>query len=716
MDDTRRSQAFDACLKEALALTREWMPRWLLQLQTTLRERESSARSNDEKQSLARARIALEAQRDPIASGFLAALAESVERSLPRAGGGGLRPLQSVKFDELELMGDDQVQETVELARVQQIVLMSVDEEQLALTALLSTAQGLEAVNPDANPLRGEVVVAALMQALKSARVEPAVRARWLQAGAVSLGRELRDTYVHLAQWLRRLGVKPAGFAVVQAPASRAPVAAAPAAAAVPARDAPAAQSADSLLTLDHLHQLLVGNLEQGSRGQGSGGDAQAGSGDAMVRTLASEVVSLMLKRIAADERLLPSVREMLQEMKPALQQLARTEPRFFADRQNPARRMLDAITERSLAFTSEHDQGYGLFAAQVRKILEAVRQPGPDLPARLEQRLDELNRLQTEAVAPAQVQARGLAVQTLVRVEQRNLLAERVAAEIRSRPDFDQAPEVVRRFLNSTWPQVIAQARLEVSDKAPAVKPGESPAARYTDVLSDLLWSSQTAQASLNRTRLAKVIPYVLRTLREGLDSIEYPREQSEPFFLALMGLHAAACKTVPNAPPREEPALPGTAPADLDDEPWIPRTEARDSCLMDDAWLEEPAAAPAPPSFQDTVPMPRDWAQIKAERTARQPPGGGAASSLSAVLPVGTWVDIVQDGQAMRWQITWASPHGTLFLFTGGGGRSLSMTRRGLERLIEQNRMRVIADHGVVDEALDEVARQAWLNSGRG
>jgi hypothetical protein len=67
------------------------------------------------------------------------------------------------------------------------------------------------------------------------------------------------------------------------------------------------------------------------------------------------------------------------------------------------------------------------------------------------------------------------------------------------------------------------------------------------------------------------------------------------------------------------------------------------------------------------------------------------------------------------VRWQITWASPHGTLFLFTGANGRSLSMTKRGLDRLQEQNRLRVVADHGVVDEALDEVTRQAWLNSAK-
>jgi hypothetical protein len=702
--DARDTQAFDSCLREALTLTREWIPRWLTQLQTALRDKESTTHQMGEKQGLVTARLALETHRDAVATGFLGSMAQAVEESLPGSSNGPRRA-RSVSFDELELMGDDQVQETVELARVQQVVQMSVDEEQLALTALLSTAQGHEVVNADANPLRAEVIVAALVKTLKCLPVDPAVRARWLQVGALALGSELRDMYLQLGMMLSQSGVEPAAYAVIQAPESRAaPNAHAGAnTGAAPVRGEGEAGhevlGSDALLTLDHLHQLLVGNLDQS--GDAPSDQGASGSGNAMVRTLASEVVSLMLKRIASDERLLPPVREMLQEMKPALQQLARTEPRFFADRQNPARRMLDAITERSLAFTSEQDRGYGPFSGQVRNILKALKTPGPDISERLEQLLDDLNRSEAEAVAPAQVQARGLAVQTLVRVEQRNLLAERVAAEIRSRNDFPKSPGVVRRFLTSAWSQVIAQARLEVSE-TPSIKPADSPAHRYTELLPDLLWSSQLALASLNRPRLVKIIPKVLRTLREGLDSIEYPREQTEAFFQALMGLHEAAYKTQRNEPPVVDEPL--SIQPEADDEPWMRRTEARNSCLMDDVFLDSPVTS-TQPAFLDTRPQQREWADLKAELAGQQ----------AASLPVGTWVDISQDGHAVRWQITWASPHGTLFLFTGANGRSLSMTKRGLERLQQQNRLRVIADNGVVAEALNEVTRQAWLNSAK-
>ena len=46
-------------------------------------------------------------------------------------------------------------------------------------------------------------------------------------------------------------------------------------------------------------------------------------------------------------------------------------------------------------------------------------------------------------------------------------------------------------------------------------------------------------------------------------------------------------------------------------------------------------------------------------------------------------------------------------------GGMESISLTLNGLERLQALGRLRVVADHGVVDDALDAVAREALRNS---
>lgn len=690
--NARAESPFDACLKEALDLSAVWVPRWLGALQETLEQREAAAANVREKQIFGQARAALASHRVIVAERFLVALAESLNSAQPRVATpvdmrpAGARSLSSLSFDELELMDHQQVQETVELARVQQVVVMAADEELVAFNARLSRAQGLDVVRHQSNPLRPEVVVASLMKALSGLHVDDAVRSRWLQVGAVSLGNELKRLYRQLTDQLDRWGVQPAGYVVVQTPQGRPASAAAPHPESVPAASL---VGSDTLLTLDHLHQLLVGNLDQS--GSVVPDQGASGSGNAMVRTLAAEVVTLMLRRIAEDTRLLKPVREMVRGLKPALLQLARNDPRFFSDRQNPARRLLDTVTARALAFTNEQDAGFAAFAQQLKDTVQALQAPTQNLPDLMPELLQRLSR--SEATID-QAPARGLAMQTLLRVEQRNLLAERVAVEMQSRNDFARAPGVVRRFLVGPWAQVVAQARMDASTEPAA--PTDAPAQRYMDFLPDLLWSSQLALASRNRPRLIKVIPSLLRTLREGLDSIDYPRPQTEAFFQALMGLHEAAYKTQRNdaAPPD----IPSSRQV-LETETWVHPAEARDSGFMEDLLIE------TQPVFLDTMPLQSDWQSL---HDAAPPPS-------AHTLAVGTWLDLREDDQDLRCQLTWASPHGTMFLFNAANGRTISLTRRGLERLQSLGRLRVVAHHGLVDEALDAVARQALLNSGR-
>ena len=682
--NARADTPFDACLQDALVLARDWIPRWLGQLQKALQQRAATASHHHEKQAYLHAGTVLVGARERVADRFLKALSDGMYAAMERDTGSPLRapstqrPWDGLSLEDLELMDHQQVQASVELARLQQVVRIAADAELLALGALLSGAQGLPAVRQEANPLRPEVVIAALMQAFSASQVDELARMRWLHAGAVPLGAELQRFYRDLALGLEQRNVQPAGYVVVPTVvAHRAP------AADVAAR--PESVLSDTkigdadLLTLDHLHQLLVGNLAHGGATVSDHG--ASGSGNAMVRTLAAEVVALMLRTIAQDQRLLPSVRDMVQQLKPSLLHLARSDPRFFADRHNPARRLLDTITARSLAFSSEQDTGYAAYAQQVHEVVQALQSSTNALPERI---AEQLRRLQPHG-APDQ----GLAMQTLVRVEQRHLLAEHVAAELQARPDFSRAPGLVRRFLCGPWAQVLAHARLHLGAAGEGCL-DDVPAQRYTDILTDLLWSCQLSQASLNRPRLVRVVPAILRTLREGLDSIDYPRPRAEAFFQGLMGLHEAAYKTRHNGD-LVVPLL--TRAAEPTPEPWMHAEEARHSGFMDTLLPE--------PDFADTEPFARELALVAPEPLPE--------------LAVGAWVELQQQDLVRRCQLRWASPHGTLYLFNTAEGHPITLTRQGLDRLGALGRLRVVAGHGVVDEALAAVARQAWINSGK-
>lgn len=679
---------FDACLKEALVLSADWVPRWLAALGNALQQKEASAVGATEQRSAGQARATLAAYQQRVTEHFLTALSQSMGSAAagqgdqdPVTGKAPARRLDTLSLDDLELMDHQQVQHTVELARIQQVVKMAVEEELVLLDARLSSARGLTVVSSKANPLHPEAIIGALIRALSKLHIEDDVRVQWLLIGALPLGQELRRFYRQLVDLLDRWGVQPAGYKVVQTPVGK-PADRGASRSSEDGLPMAAMTSKNELLTLDHLHQLLVGNVARGSNDATD--PSRALEANAMVRTLAVEVVTLMLRGIAEDVRLLGPVRELLLRLKPVLLALARNDPRFFADRSNPARRLLDVLTERALAFKSEQDAGFKAYVQQLRTIEQDLQVPASQLSQRIGELLARLGRTDPVTQAPA----RGLAMQTLVKVEQRNLLAERVASEIQARNDFARAPGVVRRFLTGAWAQVVAQARIR-AQAGDGLTPGDAPALRYMDVLPDLLWSSQHELASLNRPRLVKIIPGLLRTLREGLDSIDYPRAQADSFFQALMELQEPAYK-----PRRDE----DEAGIDLPDT-WVHPVEARDSGFMDDLRIE------SQPGFQDTEPMDPDWLRQRQTET----------TSNSRPLAVGTWVDLRDGDEDLRCQLTWASPHGTMFLFNAANGRSVSLTLRGLERLREMGRLKVVADHGLVDDALNAVTRQAFLNSGR-
>ena len=690
--NARVDGAFGVCMQSALDEVSVWVPHWLIALNDALRQRESAAGTFNEKQVYIQSRTVLANYRTRISTRFVEELSEVIQgvRSA-EAAGSGARKVQALSLDDLQLMDHDQVQGTVELARVQQIVRMAVDEDLAAFNARLCAARGLSVVKPDTNPLRPDVVVEALVRALGSLHLEESVRTRWLHSGAVPLGKSLQQFYASLTHLLDRLGVEPAGYTVVLVPSPRntaAEVQAAKSALNV-TESVPVSSGSgeDPLLTLDHLHQLLVGNLD-------NGGDAvtdlgTSGSGNAMVRTLAAEVVTLMMRRMAEDTRLLQAVRDLVQGLKPVLLQVARTNPRFFAIRENPARRLLDAMTSQGLAFTSEQDPGYADYAGMTGRLIGALKLATHDLPERIGAALKRYQ----EHIKVKPTVRQGLAMETLARVEQRNLLAEQVVGEIQARNDFPRTPGVVQRFLTGPWAQVVAHGRLNHEEASS----GPNTASQYMDILADLLWSSQLAQASRNRSRLIRVAPVVLRTLREGLDSIDYPREASEAFFQALMGLHEAAYRT--QRTDTDDRTLDSSLPS-MGAGTWMHASEARELGFMEDAFIQEQ------PVFEDTQPMVRE----------SFPAGANGLATPIAQLHLGAWVDLREEHGLTRCQLTWASPLGTLFLFTAAGQRSISLTQRGVERMMALGRLTVVADHGLVDNALNAVAHQALLNSRQG
>lgn len=709
-------------------------------------------------------------------------------------------PASSLSFDELELMDEAQVQETVEVARAQQMTSAEVDAQLATLNALICAAQGLKTVQADRNPLRPEAYMRALRSAVGGFDVAPAVRVRWLHHLGEALVQELGTVYAELSAMLRANGVTAAAYSVTpsidtlsQVGVGRGPAtgpgggagtttivlqghpggavaSSGPGIAAKGVVTGGSGSQKDILLTVNQLRRLLAGELDVSqpektselpfserfrrefeSSGESSsarpefnptvpaafealqemkqvdqvmkrladrnkaGPDADrardkgpaSGTLEQLRRqargvgqSLGLEVVNLMVENIASDARLLPPVQQAVREVEPALLRLALIDPRFFSDKQHPARRLLEQMTQRSLAWESVDAPGFKAFMEPLGQAVEVLAQTPIEGAEPFEFALKVLEEAWGEQQRRER-RHRERAMQALLHAEQRNLLADKIAREIQERPDAAVAPRTVVRFLCGPWAQVMAQARL--TDQSVSVDPGG-----YRGLVTDLLWSALPNLTRNNPGRLARLIPHLLAKLREGLKLIDYPGEKAAAFFDELMALHREVLK--PAGGDAEPPAIPRTRARideSFDDDdttgPWLAPAEAQHSGFMDTR-MDLPASS----KFQSTQPA--------IDRTQPQPAAVFAAPVDVSRLPVitpGAWVELFVHRRWVRSQLTWASPHGTLFMFTSAGGDNHSMTRQTLDQMLARGELRLISSQAVVDGALDAVAQAAMRNS---
>lgn len=410
-------------------------------------------------------------------------------------------------------------------------------------------------------------------------------------------------------------------------------------------------------------------------------------------QVLSLEVVSLMIDNMVNGPHVLGPVKEAIRTLEPALLCLAEADPRFFSNKGHPARRLLQEITHRSLAYEAVDHVGFDYFMAAVQlAIAPLLAQPAGDVQP-FETAVERLILVLEEVKNPEKVRQ---AVSALQRAEERHLEALKIAISIRSRVGTLKVPVGVIDFLCGPWAQVIAHARLE--NRSQDKDPGQ-----YREIVEAVLWSARPELTRKDPAKLTRLLPKLLSKLRQGLNLIDYPPVQSSTFFSLLMGLHQLAFR------PPNNPAIPAevsTAVAvetaqDKEPDPWLAPKEAQASGFIPLA----PTENLSPGGIADQALLP----PYRAEKTDDQ----GDEMHSDCEFTVGVWVEILNDKVWTRTQLTWTNPKGTLFLFTSATGSTQSMTRRSRDQMLLSNTMRLVSGQHVLDDALNAVARAALRNS---
>jgi hypothetical protein len=599
----------------------------------------------------------------------------------------------TLNFDSLSRLGDEQLQENSDLVHAGRVLEASVQPQLSRLETALAAAQLTSRGGLHRHPLRPEVYVRSIYRLARQSPVSTAVRRRWLRHLPPLMAPELAQTYASMAQ---RLAPQEA---VAASAASEVPqehmdrvtqltirelrklLAGEPGEGAdegvIVFADSDFSDTVPAALEMVQdmrkVDQLMLQLRQRQAAMPGRERDSLAAFREALrqevkrpAQSLGLEVVHLMIDHLSTDPRLLPEVREVVRELEPPLLRLALVDPRFFSDREHPARELLEQVTQRSLAWTSPEEAGFAAFMSALQEVTEALLDSRASGPETFDIALAALQEAWDEA-QPRGRRNRERAVRALLRAEQRNLLAGSIGQQVLDRQDAAGAPSEALAFLTGPWAQVMAQARL--MDGSGSDDPGG-----FGWVVQTVLWSVQPSLTS----RVAGHQQTLRSRIQEGLVSIDHLPADTQRWQNLLAALRDLALSAATGSAVRASEH--GPPPEKVDT--WLAPLEMHESGFVPDA-----ATAP-------------DAALAEADALPAQE------------LAVGAFVDLLSDGWE-RWQLTWASPHGLLFMFTHASSSTRSMTRRKLNQMLAQGTLRLVSGHPVVDGALDAVAHAAWRNS---
>ena len=652
------------------------------------------------------------------ASAVAASWRSELGRIVYEGGGKEQVATEALRFEDLRLFEESEIDQSIEVARAHQEVSRAVDDVLPALDALISTLMGWRTIQPGLNPLRPDAFVRALQYCLAQHVPDAPVRETLIAPAAGLLGANLHRLYRELADWLRSCGVEPAvpvgGRLQKGGGATGVPV---------------ADSVAKTLLTLDRLRKLLAGDfdaqpnradflytvpasmamlqhmkqvdvlvhkLEQRPRAAPVepvehdmlAAAPAAENAPRIGLQLGEEVVRLMFENLDKDKRLLPGFKRLLKAMEPAVLKLSEQDSRFFSDRTHPARLFLDRITQRSLAFSQENEPGWRRFVVTVEDAVRWLDSKVVDADTFAEL-IENLQKQWTEHDDTLR-QRREDAARALLHAEQRNLLAQKLATEFAQAAEGLGVAQFVVDFLKGSWSQVVAEVQLSCVD-------GSDDPYGYRAIVDDLIWSVQKNTAVRGRARrLVQMIPSLLGKLREGLDRIEYPPELTARFFNNLITIHRAAVHNGRDAISKAAAEAAEVQPSQFAE------GEQPDAAL----WLDSKEA-------EESGFLPEEAFRAKRPAAAQPAEPDSAAPMGVGEWHTGTWVEIQISGEWVRAQLTWASPHSTLYMFTSQSGSAHSMSRRSLDRLLSKGLIRIVAGRNLVDEALDQVAKAALQNS---
>ncbi len=173
-----------------------------------LEAQSSSTARNVERENLVAARTELRLQMKAFCGSFIDALREKVKQELNPQQQAPRAQVEST-WESLSLVDEAEVEERLFFDRIGQAILHECESESRDLVTYIGALLGLERVDRDTNPLRPEVVGAALCAAITAISPKSDIRKVLAREFSPVMAKGMRECYAQIVADLQKLGLQP---------------------------------------------------------------------------------------------------------------------------------------------------------------------------------------------------------------------------------------------------------------------------------------------------------------------------------------------------------------------------------------------------------------------------------------------------------------------------------------------------------------------------
>ncbi|MBI5041151.1 MAG: DUF1631 domain-containing protein [Gammaproteobacteria bacterium] len=428
---------------------------------------------------------------------------------------------------------------------------------------------------------------------------------------------------------------------------------------------------------------LMSGSVNVIRNIQSSGIVGNVGAADGMI----IDVVAMLFDYILDDADIPPAMKALIGRLQIPVLKVGMLDKSFFSRKAHPARRLLNVLAEAAVGWNGEQDQAlYKQIESVVQRVLIEFESDVGLFAVLLEDVEEFLAKERQKAVHLEEQSAR------MVQGKERLRMAkQRVRIEVERRCQT-AIPKFARQFLVSYWQNLLLVTFVKEGEESIAWK-------RNLTTMDNLVWSLQAKNSALERDRLVKLLPSLLRLLREGMALVSMREDDFQAFLEQLASAHAA----IVNAVPREAGVSGDSVMPPVVDDPLTAMVAEDVEPVQEDKTVTTATIH----RLVETGAIDVEEITLGDEDNDSQQLVEDEFVERVRGLKQGMWVEFTQDdGSNLRAKLTWVSPVTGVYLFTNRQGlKACDKTLQGLAAELRRGSARVLDDAPLFDRAVSSM-----------